>query len=72
MSLVKGNVPQSLIGLSEPIDLSEMVEELTPNAAALLTETSKDRQGRIKFNVQCATMRRAETARDDTLTSMAE
>ena len=65
MSLIKETVPQSLIGLSEPIDLSEMVEEPTPNAAALLIESSKDRQGRIKFNVQCATMRRAETARDD-------
>ena len=51
MSLIKETVPQSLIGLSEPIDLSEMVEEPTPNAAALLVESSKDRQGRIKFNV---------------------
>ena len=51
MSLIKETVPRSLIGLSVPIDLSEMVEEPTPNAAALLVESSKDRQGRIKFNV---------------------
>ena len=42
MSLVKGTVPQSLIGLSDPIDLSEMVEEPTPVGPALVAETAKD------------------------------
>jgi hypothetical protein len=51
--------------LSEAIDLSEMVDEPTPDAAALAAETAKDRQSRIKYNVRCAIDRRAERARQE-------
>ena len=64
-ALIKRTVPGSLIGLSEAIDLSEMVDEPTPDAAALAAESAKDRQSRIKYNVRCAMDRRAESARQE-------
>ena len=48
-ALIKRTVPGSLIGLSEAVDLSEMVDEPTPDAAALAAESPKDRQSRIKW-----------------------